>query len=141
MTRRDLLQKVIIGGTTFLVIPPILNSCSKDETDADPVNNNNDKKLTLDLSLPAYASLNNAGGYVVVQGIIVANTSGGYIALNSACTHEGCTVSYNSSSNNFPCACHGSVFSTSGSVVNGPAATALKSYSVSKAGDILTINL
>lgn len=140
MTRRDLIQKVIIGGTTFLVIPPILNSCSKEENDQDP-GNNNSNKLTIDLTLPAYAALNNIGGFVVVQGIIVANTSGGYVALNSTCTHEDCTVGYNSSSNNFPCGCHGSVFATNGSVVNGPATIALKSYSISKSGDILTINL
>jgi len=139
MTRRDLIQKVLIGGTTFLVIPPILNGCSKDEENGTTGNGGN--KLTLDLTLPAYSALKNAGGSVIVQEIIVANTSGGYIALHSVCTHQGCTISYSSSLNNFPCACHGSVFATNGSVVNGPATVALKSYSVSRSGDILTINL
>jgi cytochrome b6-f complex iron-sulfur subunit len=139
MTRRDLIQKVLIGGTTFLVLPPVLSNCSKDEDPGVP--GSGDKKLTLDLTLPAYSALNNVGGYVIAQSIIVANTSSGYIALNSVCTHEGCTISYSSASNNFPCACHGSVFSTNGSVVNGPATVALKSYSVSKSDNILTINL
>ena len=139
MTRRNLIQKVLIGGTTFFVLPPVLSSCSKDEDPGGSGTGGN--KLTLDLTLPAYSALNNAGGYVIAQGIIVANTSGGYIALSSECTHQGCTVSYNSASNNLPCACHGSVFSTNGSVVNGPATAALKSYSVSKTGNVLTINL
>jgi cytochrome b6-f complex iron-sulfur subunit len=142
MTRRDLIQKVLIGGTTLLVIPSVLNSCTKDGN----ADNNGDggdggNSLTLDLTNPTYAALNSVGGSVVVQNIIVVNTSAGYIALDSICTHQGCTISYSSTSNNFPCPCHGSVFSATGSVVNGPATVALKSYQVSKSGNILTIAL
>lgn len=140
MTRRDLIQKVLIGGTTLIVVPSALSSCSKDEDNPDN-GGNGGNTLTLDLKNPTYAALNNAGGSVVVQGIIVANTTAGYIALNVTCTHEGCSVSYSSTANNFPCPCHGSVFSVTGAVLNGPAATALKSYPVSKSGDILTITL
>jgi cytochrome b6-f complex iron-sulfur subunit len=61
------------------------------------------------------------------------------VALSSICTHQGCTIGYSPSANNFPCPCHGSVFSTSGSVLNGPAPTAVKSYPVSQTGNILTI--
>jgi cytochrome b6-f complex iron-sulfur subunit len=144
MTRRDLIQKVIIAGTVYLVIPPALSSCSKDETDNGTGGNGGGgggKTITLDLTNATYAALNNAGGSVVVQNIIVANTTGGYIALSSVCTHEGCTIGYNSTLNNFPCPCHGSVYSATGSVVNGPATVAVKSYAVSKAGNILTITL
>jgi len=98
--------------------------------------------LTLDLTNPSYSVLNTAGGSVIYLGVIIANTgAGGFVALSSACTHAGCTISYNNSAKNFPCSCHGSLFSTTGSVLNGPAATALKSYSVSKSGDILTVNI
>jgi cytochrome b6-f complex iron-sulfur subunit len=142
MTRRDYIQKVLTGGTTLLVIPAVLNSCSKN---ANPDNsgdgNTGGNTLTIDLTNPTYAALNNTGGSVVVQNIIVANTSAGYVALDSICTHQGCTIGYSSTSNNFPCPCHGSVFSTTGSVVNGPAAVAVKSYLVSKSGNILTITL
>jgi cytochrome b6-f complex iron-sulfur subunit len=141
MTRRDLIQKVLIGGVTFLVLPPVMNSCSKA---ADPGTGGTpppSNKLTLDLTNSLYAALNTVGGFVVAQGIIVANTTSGYIAIDSTCTHMGCTIAYSSTNNNFPCPCHGSVFSTTGSVVNGPALTALKSHSVSKSGNVLTINL
>jgi cytochrome b6-f complex iron-sulfur subunit len=142
MTRRDLIQKVLIGGVTFLVLPPVMNSCSKSAdtgTVGTPPPNN---KLTLDLTNALYAALNNAGGFIITsQGIIVANTPAGYVAIDSTCTHQGCTIAYSSTNNNFPCPCHGSVFSTTGSVVNGPALTPLKSYSVSKSGNVLTINL
>jgi len=141
MTRRDLIQKVLIGGVTFLVLPPVLNSCSKDENDNGGTPPPPGNKLTLDLTNALYAVLNNAGGFVVAQGIIVANTAGGYVALDSTCTHQGCTIGYSSTANNFPCPCHGSVYSVTGSVVNGPTTVALKSYSVSKSGNILTITL
>jgi cytochrome b6-f complex iron-sulfur subunit len=140
MTRRDLIQKVLLGGTTLIVVPSLLESCSKEEDPAGN-NNNNSNKVTLDLTNASYSALATAGGSLVYMGIIVANTGGSYVALSSACTHSGCTVRYNSGSNNFPCDCHGSLFSSSGSVLNGPATTALKSYPVSKAGDILTITL
>jgi cytochrome b6-f complex iron-sulfur subunit len=141
VTRRDLIQKVLIGGVTFLVLPPVLNSCSKQDPGGSGGTPPPGNKLTLDLTNATYSALNNAGGFVVAQGIIVANAASGYVALDSTCTHQGCTVAYSSTNNNFPCPCHGSVFSAAGSVVTGPATTALKSYAVSKSGNTLTITL
>jgi cytochrome b6-f complex iron-sulfur subunit len=141
MTRRDLVQKILIGGVTFLVLPPVLNSCSKQDPGGSGGTPPPGNKVTLDLTNASYTALNNVGGFVVVQGIIVANTASGYVALDSTCTHLGCTVAYSSTNNNFPCPCHGSVFSAAGSVVTGPATTALKSYTVLKSGNVLTINL
>jgi len=139
MTRRDLIQKVLIGGATLILVPQVIESCSKDSNPIDGGTGGND--LVLDLTDPKYAALNTVGGSVTVQGIIIANTSGGYVALASHCTHQGCAIGYSSAANNFPCPCHGSVFSTSGSVVNGPALVALKSYQVTKSGDSLTVIL
>jgi cytochrome b6-f complex iron-sulfur subunit len=145
MKRRESLHKIIIGGATVFLMPSVITSCQKDP--ADPNNNNNNNPpppgstITLDLNNAAYSALKNTGGSVVVQSIIVANTGSGYAALDSACTHNGCTIGYSAASNNFPCPCHGSVFSATGSVVNGPATTSLKSYSVSVANNILTITL
>ncbi len=144
MTRRDLIQKVLIGGTTVFIIPSVFASCSKDDSGDDNGGGNgggDNKKITLDLTDARYSALAAAGGSVVVQGIIVANTSAGFVALNSECTHQGCTIGYSSSANNFPCPCHGSVFSPTGSVVNGPATVAVNSYSVAKVGNTLTITL
>ncbi|MBE0676498.1 MAG: Rieske (2Fe-2S) protein [Bacteroidales bacterium] len=82
----------------------------------------------------------NSGGFVTVSNIIVINTgSGNYTALSSVCTHEGCAVTYNSSANNLPCPCHGSVFAIGGSVLNGPATQPLKVYPVTKTGNTLSI--
>jgi cytochrome b6-f complex iron-sulfur subunit len=53
------------------------------------------------------------------------------------CTHEGCTVS-NSSGSNFACPCHGSQYTTSGSVAKGPAASSLRSFPATFDGTTLT---
>ena len=147
MTRRELINRITIGGITFLVMPSVITSCSKPAADnpgttpgpggtPPPAG-----KITIDLTDVKYSALNTTGGFAVVQNVIVANLGGGaYAALSSVCTHLGCEISFNSSVNNFPCPCHGSIFSTTGAVVNGPASTALKSYTVTKSGNILTIS-
>jgi len=143
MTRRDLIQKVLLGGTTLIVLPSVLESCTKIDTTPSPGPGpvpGGSGDLKIDLASPSNSALNTAGGTVLTNGVIVANTgSSQFVALASACTHAGCTIGYSLANNNFPCPCHGSVFSITGSVLNGPADTPLKSYSVSKTGDILTI--
>jgi nitrite reductase/ring-hydroxylating ferredoxin subunit len=46
----------------------------------------------------------------------------GVYAYSAVCTHEGCTVQYNSASKNLQCGCHGAVFDPgkAGTVVTGP---------------------
>jgi cytochrome b6-f complex iron-sulfur subunit len=139
MKRREALHRIVLASGTVLLIPIALLSCSEDGT-ADPGGNNGNKDLTINMDDSSYSGLKNAGGFVVVSGVIVANTDGSnYVALSSICTHQGCTVGYSAQNNNFPCPCHGSLYNSNGSVANGPATQALKQYTVSKAGNILTI--
>jgi thiosulfate dehydrogenase [quinone] large subunit len=46
----------------------------------------------------------------------------GVYAYSAVCTHEGCTVQYNSTSKNLQCGCHGAVFDpeSDGSALSGP---------------------
>jgi cytochrome b6-f complex iron-sulfur subunit len=71
--------------------------------------------------------------------IVKAFVGGTVIALDSTCTHQGCTIAYSQANNNFPCPCHGSVYSATGTVITGPASIAVKAHTVTKAGNILTI--
>lgn len=57
--------------------------------------------------------------------------------VTATCTHEGCTVSA-FANNRFVCPCHGSQFSTSGAVANGPATRALQSFPSVFANNVLT---
>ena len=97
--------------------------------------------FTLDLNAAANSSLKTGGGYVYNSGVIVAKTTGGsYIAVSQACTHEGVTVTYQPSGNNFYCSAHGSSFSSSGSVTGGPAGSALKQYTCDLTGTTLRVH-
>jgi cytochrome b6-f complex iron-sulfur subunit len=58
-------------------------------------------------------------------------------ALDLTCTHLGCTV--NATAKGFVCPCHGSMFTTSGDVVKGPASRPLKRLAVREQGGNLLI--
>jgi len=140
MNRRDLLRNVAAGTATLFVVPAYITSCEKD--DPDPDNENpDDSMLTIDLADEKYSSLSSAGGYVVEKDVIIFNTGDGFLALSSVCTHNGCRVSYDHGNGNLPCPCHGSVFSSAGAVIQGPASSPLKNYPISQEGEKLTISL
>jgi cytochrome b6-f complex iron-sulfur subunit len=139
MQRRKFIFKIMAGGTIVAAIP-LTMSCEKEDDNPSEDGNKSDE-IVIDLNDSKYSSLKSSGASVIVNDVIVANTGNDqFVALSSVCTHQGCTVGYNESSNNFPCPCHGSVFSTSGNVLNGPASTPLMKYSVQKTGDILKIS-
>jgi cytochrome b6-f complex iron-sulfur subunit len=93
------------------------------------------------IDLRQVANLNTAGGWILIVDakMLVINTGGGFSALTSVCTHSGCDRSWSLSNNQFLCSCHGSRFTTTGAVVQGPANRPLSSFSNSRSGDILTI--
>jgi len=141
MNRRELIRNIAAGTATIFIVPAFITSCEKEVPDADNNNDPNGNILTIDLNDDKYSNLGSAGGSVIEGNIIIFNTGDGYLALSSICTHQGCQVSYDHGGGNLPCPCHGSVFSTTGSVVNGPAETALKTYEIAQEGDVLTIAL
>ena len=136
MNRRELIRNIAAGTATVFIVPSMLTSCEEDQPDPD-----NGNMLTVDLASSSNSSLGSDGGSKVIDNVIIINTGSGFIALSSVCTHQGCQVSYDHGEGNLPCPCHGSIFSTSGSVLNGPADSPLKTYDVTQEGDILTIDL
>jgi cytochrome b6-f complex iron-sulfur subunit len=137
MNRRDSIQKLLLGGGVLFLAPSVMQSCSKDDDNgSDP-----GRTITIDLSLPENAALNNAGGTKIVQNVLIANTGTNFFAVSSVCTHEGCTVGYNHTAGKIQCPCHFSEFSTNGSVLMGPALSPLESYTVSRTDNVLTITL
>jgi len=133
MDRKEFLALVGLtaGG---LVLASQLGSCQKNDTT--PLNVN----FTLNLNDAANAALNTNGGYVINQGVIVARTTTRtYIAVAAACTHQGYTVAYQGSNNMFHCSAHGSNFSNTGSVINGPASSALQLFKTELKGTSLRV--
>jgi len=128
-----------MGGTVLVVVPSVLVSCSKEDSDPTQQGTPPPSNLEIDLSLPANSALNTQGNSKILSNVIVINMGSGFVALSSICTHEGCTVGYNSTSGNLECPCHGSVYAISGNVLVGPAPRALRTYTVTQTGTILTI--
>lgn len=96
--------------------------------------------FTIDL----HAALLTVGSSLVQSGVIVVRLAasddpGSFTAVQVSCTHEGTSINYNQSGNNFVCPNHGSTFTTSGAVTVGPAASALKKFNIAVSGNILTI--
>jgi Rieske Fe-S protein len=60
--------------------------------------------------------------------MIVRQSADTYLALSMRCTHQGCFVDPPPQGGPIVCSCHGSRFSITGAVVNGPASSPLKQY-------------
>lgn len=64
------------------------------------------------------------------------------VAVSRTCTHQGCTVLLPAApGRSLDCPCHGSRFTTTGAVVNGPAERPLRTYPSRIAGDEVVITL
>jgi glycine/D-amino acid oxidase-like deaminating enzyme/nitrite reductase/ring-hydroxylating ferredoxin subunit len=75
------------------------------------------------------------GKIVRVQGRRVAayrDENGRLHTVSPICTHMGCHVAFNSTEKSWDCPCHGSRFSVDGSVLDGPANTALERIKLEK---------
>lgn len=71
--------------------------------------------------------------------VVTQLAAGDFKAYSAVCTHQGCVVSSIDKSE-IHCACHGSAYSIKdGSVVNGPATTALTSETVTDKNGTLTL--
>lgn len=113
----------------------LLESCQKiDMSPQGPTVN-----FTVDLSKSSYSALKTSGGSIALNGVVIVNTAGSFIAVAQSCTHNGCSVSYNKAGNDFVCPCHGGIYDTSGNVTSGPPPAPLKSYAVTRSGNVLTI--
>jgi hypothetical protein len=129
----------------------MMNACSKEEASSTTNNNNNGNTnnpstpnsnvlLTINLSSQLLA----VNDFIAEAGLIVVRTAAGnqepsFAAFSSACPHAGATVNFVKTSNSFNCAAHGSNFTITGSVINGPASTGLSRKTIEIVGSTLTV--
>jgi cytochrome b6-f complex iron-sulfur subunit len=106
------------------------------------------KSLILTLPAADFPELATPGGSVCGQPsglsnpIIVARLDGGtVIAVDSKCTHLGCTVAWDGVNRQFECPCHGSTFATDGRATLGPATLPLSPYSVEDMGTAVVVTI
>lgn len=137
MTRKEFFARVGFGAAGVLLpacVAGLATSCSADDTTSVASGN---VDFTVDVSS---GSLAQNGGFMVTQGIVIARTLAGvFIAVSASCTHEGTTLNYNSSGDKFVCPNHGSQFSSTGTVTQGPANSNLTQYQTSLNGNTLRI--
>ena len=97
---------------------------------------------TVSVAVGGTSPLASSGGMAMTQTslgtFLLARTAAtSATALTATCTHEGCTIN-GASGSQFVCPCHGSTFTTSGSVVKGPANRSLQQFTAQVDGDTLT---
>ncbi|HEY3874253.1 MAG TPA: Rieske (2Fe-2S) protein [Candidatus Kapabacteria bacterium] len=140
--RREFLKRtgIVLGAASLSgMLAEILASCSS-STSVTVTHGTR----SIDIS-----SLTTNGQYLLDQTVkpdgtpilVIRQSAMNYTALSMLCTHEGCQV--NSPSNgSIYCGCHGSRFNLQGQVVNGPASSPLKSYSVmlNTSANTITVN-
>lgn len=94
------------------------------------------------VSIPVTGALAAPGSAALVQSqtgsfLVFRNSQTSFTVLTAVCTHEGCTVDH-FNGQLYVCPCHGSRYTTGGSVSNGPANRALTSFPSTLSGDTLT---
>jgi cytochrome b6-f complex iron-sulfur subunit len=73
--------------------------------------------------------------------VLVVQNAGELVALNPLCTHQGCTVDWDSEAGILACPCHGSEFEPTGEVVSGPASEPLATYEVKTEEDLVLVKV
>lgn len=135
MTRKEFIAQVGTGAAIVLLpacLTTGLSSCKKKKKEEEK-----SVDFTLDVST---GPLSANGGALVHDEVIVARTMGGsFIAIDSACTHQGTTINYVPASNSFSCPNHGAKYDANGNVLQGPATKGLEDYKTSLNGNSLRV--
>lgn len=90
------------------------------------------------LDSDGYLADKNFGGGQVIAVRDPADASG-VVAFDSLCTHQGCTVAWESGE--FACPCHGSKFGTDGAATAGPATEPLAEYETKIEDDLVLVKV
>jgi cytochrome b6-f complex iron-sulfur subunit len=145
MEREEFLSKLGIGALAVCMGCSMV-ACIKSNTSPSTGNGTNPPASGTTLTADLGSSLTNIGDSKVSNGIILVriaagNTVSSFTAVQVACTHEGNSINYNASQGLFICPAHGSEFSKSGALIQGPATTSLKQYTITISGSTLTVTV
>lgn len=99
------------------------------------------------LSFAEFPRLQTVGGAAVVSTssggdyIVIRTGASQAAALTAVCTHAHCLVGYDASAQQLLCPCHGSQYSTDGTVLRGPAIASLATFPATLDATGITIKL
>ena len=119
-----------IGMSSFVTILTCMG-CSKSSSGGGsvPPVPSGGVDFTIDLTAASNAALLNKGGYIAINGILVAHTlNGNYIAVQQSCTHENYPLVYDGAHLQFYCNNHGATFTETGTVTGGPTNRSLTTF-------------
>lgn len=143
MERNEFL-KSIGAGAVFALTYGCLSACSKKENFPFIAPNGvslptNTVLFIIDLKSEEASNLNDEGGYIIKDDIVIAQSlSGAYVAATVICTHES-RKEVTFQNNEFLCTAHGARFDQSGNGLNDFGNKGLTIYKTLLDGDLLTI--
>lgn len=130
MTRKEFLGKIGIGAA-FVLTASCLGSCTKDAGKA--------VDFILDLNDSANAALQNTGGYIVKNQVVVAKAEdGNYYAATQICSHEG-EIKVIFRQNQYYCTAHGAKFDLDGTGANSTGSKGITVYNTTLSGTQLRV--
>ena len=121
-----------------------LASCGKSETQTPGGTGTGHTLPASGITVDLNNEIRNIGDSVVKSSIIIVRLATGsavsaFTAVQVACTHQGSSINFNNNQGRFVCPTHGSEFNTAGAVLNGPATTNLKKYTIAISGNTMTV--
>jgi nitrite reductase/ring-hydroxylating ferredoxin subunit len=148
MERKEFLRSVG-AGAAFAITFACLGGCLKEDPNpltADDPNAEtptpepvNGVLFTIDLSSSTASKLQNNGGYLIKNNVVVAkDLKGEYIAATVVCSHE-LRKDVIFRNNEFYCTAHGARFDLTGKGLNNDGKRGLRIYTTSLEGNILSI--
>ena len=147
-SRRNFIWGIVTGGGAMLAIAWFWNLTHSGEGAASTVISGGGSTSTGASSTPVTAGAgstiaqvsqvqnNSSVNFTLASngdpGILIRLNNGQFVAYDATCTHAGCPVDYDPSSQMLICPCHGATFdpSKSAAVVQGPANTPLTSVPI-----------
>jgi len=142
MNRKQFIKNLGRGTGAFVFLT-CMGACGSSDSEGDPAPiDNGDDEIDFTFDVTTDNNLVN-NGWTIKNGVIIAQSGSAYLAYQSDCTHQGNPLTYNKSSNTFPCSQqgpgHGSVFNANGQRIEGPATRSLKKYNTELNGNNLRI--
>lgn len=137
MTTEKISRRTLGGLAAIGAGAPLLAACSSDAPepapDAGSASSGDVLTTTSDIEV-------GGGAIFPDEEVVVTQPSEGqFKCFTAICTHQGCVVS-SVSDRTINCDCHGSQFSIDdGSVVRGPAASALEEERITVSGDAISL--
>lgn len=141
MERKDFLVQLGMGAGS-LILSCCVAGCSKSGDDNTPPQPPSATPVDFSFDVTADANLSSRG-WTTRNNVIIARSGTTYLAFEASCPHQSFALTYNGSTQTFPCSNtgsgHGSVFDKEGKRIAGPAPRDLKKYQVQLTGNTLRI--